>query len=269
MIRLERHGPVTRAEFTTPRTRLVGISVSCFLLDGVVVDTAFPDVRRDFRAWLDECRPRGAVVTHAHEDHAGNVNSAAKRGLPLWIAPATLASLRRVAPIGFYRHFTWAEMRSLPHDVVPFDPAPLVPIHAPGHADDHHVVWHPEREILFGGDLFLGVKVRVSHASEKPRLLVRSLRAAAALRPRLFFDAHRGLVDGPVAALSGKADWLERTVGEIDRLTDAGWSEAAIRRAVLGRADSSDYFSFGDYSRANFVRAVRAERGPSPEPPSS
>ena len=260
MIRLEQHGPVTRAEYTTARTRLVGISVSCFLVDGVVVDTAFPDVRRDFRAWLDDCKPRGVLLTHQHEDHAGNMNAVAKRALPAWVAPATLAALRDVKPIGFYRHFTFAEMRPLTREVVPFDPAPLVPIHAPGHSDDHHVAWHPEREILFGGDLFLGVKVRVAHACEKPRLLVRSLRAAIALRPRQFFDAHRGLVENAPALLAGKADWLEHTLGEIDRLTDAGWSESAIRRAVLGRADTSDYFSFGDYSRANFVKAAQAER---------
>ena len=260
MIRLESHGPVTRAECTTMRTRLVGISVSCYLVDGVVVDTAFPGVRRDFRDWLDTCKPRGVFVTHLHEDHAGNVNSVAKRGLPAWIAPGTLAALRLVTPIGFYRRFTWSEMRSLTRDVVPFDPAPIVPVHMPGHSDDHHVAWHPEREIMFGGDLFLGVKVRVAHANEKPRLLVRGLRAAAALRPRQFFCAHRGLVPDPVAALSAKADWLEHTVGEIDRLTDAGWTEAAIRHAVLGRDATADYFSFGDYSRVNFVKAVRAER---------
>ena len=128
MIRLEQHGPVTRATFTTPRTRLVGIAVSCYLVDGVVVDTAFPDVRRDFRAWLDECRPRGILLSHHHEDHAGNMNSVAKRALPAWVAPDTLHALRHVKKIGFYRHFTWAEMRVLTRDIIPFDPAPLVPI---------------------------------------------------------------------------------------------------------------------------------------------
>ena len=260
MIRLEQHGPVTRAEFTTGRTRLVGISVSCYLVDGVVVDTAFPDVRRDVRGWLDECQPRGVFVTHHHEDHAGIVNSVAKRALPAWIAPETLAALRNVEPIGFYRQFTWAQMRVLTREVVPFDPAPLIPIHLPGHSTDHHVAWHPERETLFSGDLFLGVKVRVAHANEQPRVLVQSLRTAAALRPRLMFDAHRGLVAEPVAALSSKADWLEHTIAEIDRLGEAGWSEAAIRRAVLGRDDTTDYFSFGDYSRANFVRSVQQTR---------
>ena len=260
MIRLESHGPVVRAEFSTPRTRLIGITVSCYLHRGVLVDTAFPDVRRELREWVQRAGVRGAMVTHQHEDHAGNVNTLAKLGVPVWLAPETLQLLRAVAPIGFYRQFTWQPMRSLTREVTPFDPAPLEVIATPGHSSDHHALWDPSEEILFTGDLFLGVKVRVSHPRERPRALVTSLRQMAALRPRMMFCAHRGLVAEPTAALSAKADWLERTIGEIDRLVDAGWADGAIRRAVLGREEVSAYFSFGDYSRSNLVRTVRASR---------
>jgi glyoxylase-like metal-dependent hydrolase (beta-lactamase superfamily II) len=151
-------------------------------------------------------------------------------------------------------------MRSLTRDITPFDPAPLVPIATPGHVSDHHVFWDPQEEILFAGDLFLGVKVRVAHPNEDPRGLVRSLRACAELRPRLMFCAHRGNVAEPAAVLSAKADWLEHTIGEVDRLFDAGWHESAIRRAVLGREEVTDYFSFGDYSRASLIKAIQGTR---------
>lgn len=261
MIQFETHSPVVRAEFTTSRTRLIGISVSAYLHKGVVIDTAFPDVRQEFREWLAAARPIGVAVTHHHEDHAGNVNSVLKLGLPVWLAPETHQALRAVGPIGFYRHFTFRAMRSLTREVVPFDVSPLVAIETPGHSSDHHVFWDPEDEILFAGDLFLGVKVRVSHHDEDPRALVASLRACAALGPRMMFCAHRGSVREPVAALLSKAEWLAHAIGEVDRLIDAGWSDAAIRRAVFGREDVSRYFSFGDYSRENLVYAIRATRG--------
>ena len=260
MLRLEQHGPVVRAEFFTARTRLIGISVSCYLHKGVVVDTAFPDVRAEFRGWLSASRPIGVVVTHQHEDHAGNVNSVAKLGVPAWIAPETFAALARVKPIGLYRRFAFQSMRSLTRSVEPFDGGALQAVATPGHSSDHHVAWDPEEEILFAGDLFLGSKVRVAHANEDPRALVRSLRAMAALRPRLMFCAHRGMVPEPSAALSSKADWLEHTIGEVDRLLDAGWTKAATARAVLGRGDRAAYFSFGDYSQANLVTAIRDSR---------
>ncbi len=260
MIHLETHGPVVRAEFTTSRTRLIGISVSAYLHKGVVIDTAFPDVRQEFRDWVKATRAGGVAVTHQHEDHAGNVNSVLKLGLPVWLAADTHAALRAVGPIGFYRHFTFRAMRSLTREVVPFDPSPIVPIATPGHSSDHHVFWDADDEILFAGDLFLGIKVRVAHANEDPRALVRSLRACAALRPRMMFCAHRGLVEEPTAALSAKADWLAQLIDECDRLIDAGWGDAAIRNAVFGREDVSRYFSFGDYSRGNLVYAIRSTR---------
>jgi glyoxylase-like metal-dependent hydrolase (beta-lactamase superfamily II) len=231
----------------------------------VLVDTAIPAAAGAVARLLDERRAggrplRGALVTHAHEDHAGNVELLAGRGVPLAMGAGTLAAVRAVGRVGLYRRATWGVMRPLvtPHDA--FDPAPLQLLPAPGHAPDHHVVWDPETETLFGGDLFLGVKVRVAHAYEDPRALAASLRAAAALRPRRLFDAHRGPVPDAPAALAAKLAWLEDTIGAIDRLVDRGWEDRAVRRAVLGREEPTGYFSAGDYSRLNFVRAVRRTR---------
>ncbi len=133
----------------------------------------------------------------------------------------------------------------------------LVP--TPGHASDHHIVWDAERETIFGGDLFLGVKVRAAHDDERPRELARSLRATAALRPRRYFDAHRGPVRNPVSALGAKADWLEETIAAIEQRIGQGWSDRAIAREILGREDLAYYVSRGGMSRVTFVAQVRAE----------
>ncbi|HET7458556.1 MAG TPA: MBL fold metallo-hydrolase [Gemmatimonadaceae bacterium] len=272
MVHVERHDDVTRFEFSTWRSRAIGYSVSAYLVRGVLVDTGFHAVRRDvarlvaeLREASDERRLRGAVVTHKHEDHAGNVALLARLGVPLGIAAATREALRTVPPIGFYRRYTWGSMPPLPDDaptVATLDTDALAAfglalIATPGHSADHHAVWDAERETLFGGDLFLGVKVRVAHPGEDPRRLVETLRAVAALRPKRLFDAHRGAVDDATAKLAAKASWIEEAIGEIDRLAAAGWSDAAIRTQVLGREALAGYFSRGDYSRGNFVRAVR------------
>jgi glyoxylase-like metal-dependent hydrolase (beta-lactamase superfamily II) len=259
MVEVERHGDVTRLHFSSPRSRLVGYAVSAYVVDGVLVDTGFPAVRADVARLLDELRPRGAVVTHEHEDHAGNVELIARRGVPLGASAATLAAVRDVGGIGLYRHFTWGAMPPLRSAVERFDPAPLALVPAPGHSPDHHVVWDAARETVFGGDLFLGVKVRVAHHDERPRLLARSLRAVAGLRPRRLFDAHRGLVERPAAALRAKADWLEEMIGRIEWRVAQGWGDRAIRREVLGPEEPTGYFSLGEYSRTSFVRAVRRE----------
>jgi hypothetical protein len=93
---------------------------------------------------------------------------------------------------------------------------------------------------------------------EDPRALAASARRAAALRPRVLLDAHRGIVPNGAEALLAKAAWLEETIGAIDERIARGWSDRAITGAVLGREDAVALVSRGDLSRLNFVRAVRA-----------
>lgn len=258
MITITRHGDVTRLRMSSWRSRLVGYDVSAYLVRGALVDTGFPAVGRELEQALDGLRPDGVLVTHEHEDHAGNVARLARRGLPVGAAPETVDALRAVPPIGFYRRYTWGAMTPLDHaPLAPFDHDALRLVPTPGHSPDHHVVWDAERGTLFGGDLFLGVRVRVAHPGEEPRRLVASLRAAAALSPERLFDAHRGLIPNPAALLAAKADWLEETIAAIDCRTAEGWSDDAIRREVLGAEGMIGYFSMGNYSKTNFVRAVR------------
>jgi glyoxylase-like metal-dependent hydrolase (beta-lactamase superfamily II) len=262
MIGIERHGDVTRVRMTSWRGRLVGYDVSAYLTRDVLVDTGFPHVTGDFARFLDATPVRGVVVTHWHEDHAGNAALAAARGLPVAISPQTLAQLGGTAArsIRFYRRFVWGVAPPVRSTVLPFDGEALRVIHTPGHTADHHVVWDEERGTLFSGDLFLGVKVRATFPDEDPRELIRALRGIAGLRPERMFDAHRGAVPDPAGALLAKADWLDETITRIDAKIDAGWSDGAIRRDVLGRENAVAVLSGGEYSKLTFVRACRRTR---------
>jgi glyoxylase-like metal-dependent hydrolase (beta-lactamase superfamily II) len=260
MLRLEHHDDVIRLHMSTARSRLVGYSVSAYHVRGVLIDTGFADAAPELATYLDEQRLDGVVLTHHHEDHAGNVELVARRGLPVAAHAQTVALVRAPDPYALYRRFTWGVMPRLTSPIDSFAPAGLTLVHTPGHPRDHHVVWDDERGMVFAGDLFLGVKVRVARPEEDPRLHVESLRAVAALRPKRLFDGHRGLVDAPVAALDAKADWMEQTIDRVDRHLDAGWPERRIARELLGTEDLTYYFSAGDLSRLNFVRAVRRTR---------
>ena len=159
MLRIEQHGDVTRLHFASVRSRLVGYSVSAYLVRGVLVDTGFPAVREDVAAVLESRRPRGVIVTHHHEDHAGNIELVASRGIPIAASAATIDAVRDPATmrVGVYRRYTWGTMTALRSSVVPFGAAPLAMVPAPGHSVDHHIVWDADQRTLFSGDLFLGV----------------------------------------------------------------------------------------------------------------
>lgn len=261
MLTLERYDDVTRVVMSTRISRSIGYGVSAFLVRGVLIDLGFPAVARELAAFLDRARPRGALLTHYHEDHAGNAELAARGALPIGASDATFAALGALPPMGLYRRVIWGTPPRLASPVARFATDALRLVPAPGHSPDHHVVWDPERETLFSGDLFLGVKVRMAHPGERPYDLARSVRAAAALRPRRLFDAHRGLVPNPVDALLAKADWLDETIGAIERGIAAGREDRAIARDVLGAEELAHYVSRGGMSRINFVRAVRVGAG--------
>jgi endoribonuclease LACTB2 len=269
MIRVERYDDVTRIRMSTWRSRSIGYEVSAYLTRHVLVDCGFPDAGRDLGQLLDTLRVEGAVLTHSHEDHAGNVALLARRGIPLDITPASLAELRTGRRIRAYRRFTWGRPRPFTEAFTAFVPQALTAIAAPGHARDHRVLWDADRETLLSADLWLGVHVKLTHHDEDPRQLVRDLHAAADLHPARMFDAHRGPVADPIEALRAKADWLEQTIDVIERRIAQGWSDRAIVRLVLGGDELAGFISRGEYSRGNLVRNVRASAARAHEPVSA
>lgn len=235
----------------------MGFRVSAFLVRGVLVDTGFPDCAGALARFIATARPDGCLVTHFHEDHSGGAAAVAGAGVPVWMDARTADRVCQPKRIGFYRRYTWGSPSPV-GAFTPFSPpGSFECIATPGHSDDHHVVWDRETSTLFGGDLFIGVKVRGSHVSEQPRTLVRSLRRVIALGPQRLFDAHRGLVESPVELLTAKADWLEQTIASIDALIADGLDDTAIARRVLGNDWFNRVFTAGDYTMRNFVRSVR------------
>ena len=258
---VEQLGDVTRWRMSSVAGRAARITVSAYVYRGVLIDTGFHRARRPFADALSSIAIRGAVVTHSHEDHAGNVALLARRGVPLLLEPGTEATLRARPSIQLYRRLIWGRPPALRDDIIPFTADDLACIHTPGHSRDHRVVWFPDTRTLFSGDLWLGVRSRVLHSSEDPYRIVDSLRRVAALGPVRMFDAHRGAVSGPAAALEARADWLARTLDDIARQITAGRGDGEILRATLGGEEIAGVISRGEYSRRNLVAAVRRRIG--------
>jgi glyoxylase-like metal-dependent hydrolase (beta-lactamase superfamily II) len=260
VLQVETHDDVTRLRFSTWRSRAVGYSVSCFAVRDVVIDAAFDNVGDELLRWIRARRIAGVVVTHGHDDHAGNVELLARAGVPLQMGAATEAYLRTPQRRNWYRKWTWGGMPLLRAVPQRFQAPGLELIAASGHSHDHHVVWDAATRTLFAADLFLGVKVRVAHPvhREDVRGQVGSIRRALALRPRRVFDAHRGLLADGAGLLAAKATWMEEMIGAIDQRIDRGWPDGAIAREVLGPEPLLRYTTGNDFSHANFVASVRS-----------
>jgi glyoxylase-like metal-dependent hydrolase (beta-lactamase superfamily II) len=257
MIEIQRHGDVERVRLASWGSRAAGMDVSAYLVDAILVDSGFPRARDTLAQYLAERKVHAAILTHYHEDHAGNAALLAERGIPLMMHPLTTERLTDPAPIRAYRRVVWGSPRPLRSSQAPAETLPIQAIHTPGHSPDHQVIWDPRTATLFSGDLWLGVRARVMHVSENPFQIVESLRKVLALRPARIFDAHRGEVRDPIGAISAKIAFLEDAIAAIQAKIAAGWTDRQILRTVLGGDEMVAILSRGEYARINFVRAVR------------
>lgn len=257
MLTVQTHGDVTELRFSTWRSRLSGMRVSAFVTRGTLFDSGFPAASPALAQWLQGHPVEVAALTHYHEDHAGGAAALARLGVPLWLPDATRALVAAPPAVLFYRRFSWGSPVPLGAHAAGALPPDIEAIPTPGHTADHHVFWDPSTCTVFGGDLFIGVKVRIAHASENPRATSASLRRVIALAPRRFFDAHRGLLADPVALLTAKADWIDATVDWVERLAAQGFSDAHIARRVLGSDRFGRWYTGGDYTMENWVRGTR------------
>jgi glyoxylase-like metal-dependent hydrolase (beta-lactamase superfamily II) len=258
-VTLEPHGDILRVRLSHWRSRAVGYEVSAYIYRDTLIDTGFPAVSDELAAVAFEHRVAGALLTHHHEDHSGGVGALTAQRLPVGMSPLTRQLMRELR-VPFYRRVVWGSIGRRPELVAPYVPSGLTLLAAPGHSIDHHVVWDAEHSTMFGGDLWLGVKVRVAHPGEDPRLHARTLRAIAALRPDRFFDGHRGLVPNASGAMIAKAVWLESMIAAIDDRINFGWTDKRIASELLGREPVTRWVSNGEYSKRMFVTAVRNSR---------
>ena len=108
---VERFGDVTRLRMSSIGSRAVGMDVSAYVVRGVMIDSGFHRARRELLTAVDAFDVRGAIITHWHEDHAGNVHALAAAGLPILARPDTTDILRAPPHIRLYRRVRWGVPR--------------------------------------------------------------------------------------------------------------------------------------------------------------
>lgn len=178
------HG-VEALYLATPLGRRVGYGVYVYRYRGLLVDTGPPKAR--------PFAPEAALLTHAHEDHAGG---ASRLGLPVYGSALTAALVAAPKPLRLYRRLVWGSPRPAQVEAAErVGPLHLLP--TPGHAPDHVALYDPEAGLFFGGDLFLGVRASLATPGFDLQALLQSLRRALALKPRAFYCAHAGPLQAP------------------------------------------------------------------------
>ncbi len=269
---------------------LFGELFTTVLYDGVAVDPGSPKMRRSLSRHLVRLKPKiiKIVATHAHEEHVGNLNWLSDlSGAPVYVSGMTAQFLTPFKKLPWVRAMVIGQPPDLkpPYHLlgesVDTESGRLLVISAPGHCDDHIVLYDPKEKLLLAGDAFMGSYFATPNPDVDSRKWLESLERLMELDIEILVEGHGqihtlradipdfpGVVvrQGPKVALSLKLDYLRWLRAQIE----AGLQEQLPMRVIeascfpWGRRTSwescaSDecirLLSLGHFSRTELVRS--------------
>lgn len=260
-------GPVTQYKLTR---RFLGKSIyntSAYFVDGLLIDTGFRHIARDFFETLQRQKIEQIVHTHAHEDHVA-ANALFQKHLGI-IGKIHRAGLHLIhhppAHLKLYRRLVWdapaAAQAEIIGNEIETNRYRFQMIELPGHSADHIGFYEPNEGWFFGGDLFLSVKVKVLKYDENIHAWLGSLKKARALPMSRYFCSSSKILASPNEQLEWKIEYYQEVKNRILELNHRGWKPQHLRDEVLGREEILTYVSQGEFSKLNLVKAFLEGEG--------
>lgn len=242
----------------------VRLTVHCFAIDGVLIDTGAASLASEFTNFFKSLDIDQVVITHFHEDHTGCAAFLQnERQLPIYMNEIMIEYCNKQADYPMYRKFFWGNRP-------PFQAKPIGKtfstrraiwdvIHTPGHAVDHLAFLNRETGQLFTGDLYCLEKTKVILREESISTLIDSLKKILTYDFNEMFCAHAGYVKDGRTALQRKLHYLQELQGKIIDLYEKGATLKQIQSALFPKKYPITFLSLGEWSSFHIVRSVIEE----------
>lgn len=270
---------------------LFGERFTLAVYDGVAVDPGSVRMRKSIERHLAKLVSpiRSIVPTHAHEEHVGNLSWLSRRtGAPVFTSFATAALLRPPYLLPWTRRAVIGPIAPLEA----FDPlgtrlptssGELLVLPAPGHSDDHVVLFDPVEGVLLAGDSFMGEHFATPNDDVDADAWIATLERLERLHVTVLVEAHGhvhtqradvpdipGVVirDDPMDAIARKLEnlrWLRDRVarGRADEMSDAAVEATCFPWGPRwswerkGTDELARLLTGGRFSRTQVVRSFR------------
>lgn len=244
--------------------------VHCYAAGDTLVDTGVASQGEALARLVRDAGIRRALITHHHEDHAGNADRLAQDGLDVLAGEQTAVLLGRDLPIRFYQHVLWGKAHPARVALLRDDAglhigghrADIVP--APGHCVDQVAFHVPEEGWLFSGDAFVHERTKVFRRDEDFAATTATLERFLTLDFDVLLCAHRPRFSKGKEAIREKLAWLRDIEGKVRALHREGVPTREIARRTVPGARPLTAITLGDASAHNMVRSIL--HGPEPRP---
>ncbi len=247
---------------------------SCYLIDGLLIDTGAPGGVEDFRNFINSLgkqKIQACILTHAHEDHAGGAHMLQTEfKVPIYASERAIPILKTGYNYPEYRQVAWGEGGVLPVDVELF-PNPIssmsgkytfhvIPI--PGHAPDQVALIEKQQEWLFVSDgiqtKYKRIFGKTSNIQEDISLIYQSIQDLDQFTERM----RNLIIFLPGGKPFGKdlikekleEIWILRQ--EVQELITQGDSVDEIVQKIFGDDDIFASFTNGELSKKNLILSV-------------
>ena len=247
---------------------------SCYLIDGLLIDTGAPGGVEDFRNFINSVgsqKIHACVLTHTHEDHAGGAHMLQTEfNIPIYASELAIPILKTGYTYPEYRQVVWGEGGVLPVDAElisnPISSMSekytfhVIPI--PGHAPEQVALIEKRQEWVFVSDgiqtKYKRIFGKTSNIQEDISQIYQSIQNISRFTERmtnltLFLPGGKlfgkDLIDQKIIEL-----WNLRQ--EVQVLDSQGYSVDEIVRKIFGDQDVFASFTNGELSKENLILSV-------------
>lgn len=234
----------------------------CYYFDGLLIDTGPSCARKEVTDFVEMVKPKAIVLTHHHEDHAGNAEwISTKWNIPVLMNDLTAKLLRETKTIPLYRKLIWGnEIPSVNgtilKDKLQTPNYELLVIPTPGHTPDHISLVEEKEHLLFAGDLYLGNKLLYGMRGESASQIIQSIDKVLHYPFETIFCGHTGIAKQGRSSILQKKEYLLSLKEEAKLLHKKGLSVDSITKKLLPNQTVIEIFSFGEMSPKHLIHSL-------------
>ncbi len=182
-----------------------------------IFDVGCANAKAELQSYLSKAAISDVYITHAHEDHFGNVDLFA-RNSRIYAWKSGIDLLKEPIEIGEFFQYVWGQPTSV-EEVIPLpdsfnvgDDYRFEVVEVPGHMKDMAAFFEPDRRWLFSADAVpLPTKKYIAMPEENIPRMIATMEHIQTLGVEVLFDSHRGPIESPYEHIQRRIDYLKET----------------------------------------------------------